>query len=65
MEKREKVTIEMCFHHDEERNPCTETPQWKLKNDKGRILKACDVHLADGLRRCGLPALVEAYEPKA
>jgi hypothetical protein len=55
----------MCFHLDEKRDPCTELPRWKLKNDKGRILKACDAHLADGLRRCGLPARVDEYDPKS
>jgi hypothetical protein len=65
VEKREKVTIDMCFHLDEKRDPCTELPRWKLKNDKGRVLKACDAHLADGLRRCGLPARVDEYDPKS
>jgi len=61
-EKRESPTIDMCYFRGIKKSqPCTQTPQWRLKGDKHRF-KVCDEHLAWGIRLSGFPALVEKYE---
>lgn len=63
-DREDKQTVEMCYHKGENRDPCTNAPQWKLKNaEKGYRFKVCDAHLAWCIRFCGYPAIVDAYEP--
>jgi len=64
-EREEKITVEMCYHKSERKDPCCELPKWKLQNtDSGRKFKVCDIHLAWGIRLCGAPAMVDEYSPR-
>lgn len=61
-EKREKPTIDMCYHRDiKTGSPCVIPPMWKLKGEK-HAFKVCDEHLAWGIRTSGFPALVDKHE---
>jgi len=62
-ERKEKPTIDMCFHKEAgSGNLCKHKPTWKLKGEKHKF-KVCDEHLAWGIRICGLPAMVDKYDP--
>lgn len=62
----DKITVEMCFHKGEKREPCVEDPKWKLSNvESGYRFKVCDTHLAWAIRLCGAPAMVDEYHPRA
>lgn len=63
IQRSDKVTIEMCYHKGDDKDPCINPPMWKLKTVDGSYrFKVCDAHLAWCIRLCGFPALVDTYE---
>jgi hypothetical protein len=59
-------TMKMCRFIDVTMPPCHGPPRWNLESDDGNSFVTCDVHLAEGIRRSGLPAFIEApKEPQS
>lgn len=55
-----KTTAHLCIG---KMVPCGEKAYWRLtREEDGRIVYACDEHLAAALRWCGLPARVDPIE---
>lgn len=59
----EYITRELCFLFSNQEIACRGEPVWELHN-KNRCIYVCDAHLADGLRKCGLPALIDSHVPR-
>lgn len=62
MEPDEIITRELCFLFSDQVVACRGEPTWELHN-KNRCIYVCDAHLANGLRICGAPILVDVHTP--
>lgn len=61
MKKEEKETRELCVLVLDTSVQCQENPEWLLETVEQRMY-VCDAHLANALRKCGVPALVNCYK---
>lgn len=62
MKKEEKETRELCTLVLDTSVHCQEDPKWLLETEVQRMY-VCDAHLANAIRKCGVPALINCHTP--
>jgi hypothetical protein len=60
MGNEDVITKELCSLITDNSVMCHGEPTWQLHSTE-RCMYVCDAHLANGLRQCGLPALVDQH----
>ncbi len=61
--KSSTPTMRLCRFIGLDAPPCYGPYRWMLETD-GRIFVVCDSHLAEGIRRSGLPAYISSKPPE-
>jgi len=62
MDPDDVITKELCSLMSDFNVQCHGEPKWQLHSTE-RCLYVCDAHLPNGLRLCGLPALIDQHVP--
>lgn len=62
MKKEDMVTRELCTLVFDTSIECKGDPVWRLDNEC-ETMYVCDAHLANAIRKCGAPAIINCYTP--
>jgi len=57
--------MKMCRFIEMTEPPCCGGYRWNLAHEDGSSFVTCDAHLAEGIRRSGLPAYIGSPEKPA